>query len=392
VTTAAPPSWDLVVFSDDWGRRPSAPQHLGRHLAVGRRVLWVEPAGLRRPRVALADLRRGAQKMRGFLPGGAPASDSPWLPTPASLTRLIPPVLPAYGVGAVRLANDALMGRAVRSAMARAGIVSPVVITTIPTMAGVLGSLGERASIYLRMDDFGQWPGYDHDAIAERESALLRAVDALVAPSKALLDLETPARKLLLPHGVDAGHFAVASGVDPLGDVPRPRVLVSGRLDERIDFELLRGLLAEPDLQLVLLGEDHCVPDDLTSHPRVHLRAAVPYGELGPWLLGSDVHLMPYACTALGHSLAPLKTRELLATGLPVVSTPVAGVRDDDEAARWVGLATGAQQARAAIKACLAEPARLGVERRAAMASLSWESRAARLSDLVQRLLTSAPL
>ncbi len=143
VTLPSAEPWDLVVFSDDWGRRPSAPQHLGARLAHGRRILWVEPAGLRRPRLTPGDLRRGLQKLRGFIPGSPPGSDhAPWIATPPTLRRLVPPVVPAYGVPAIRAANDALVTRVVRAAMAEEGITRPVLLTTIPTMAGVVGSLG----------------------------------------------------------------------------------------------------------------------------------------------------------------------------------------------------------------------------------------------------------
>ena len=32
---------DLVVFGEDWGGLPSSTQHLMRHLAGERRILWV---------------------------------------------------------------------------------------------------------------------------------------------------------------------------------------------------------------------------------------------------------------------------------------------------------------------------------------------------------------
>lgn len=387
----ADPRPDLVVFSDDWGRRPSAPQHLGRHLAVGRKVLWVEPAGLRRPRATRADVARGVQKLRGFLPGGPPASPEPWLPTPPTLRRLVPPIVPAYGVGPVRAANDALVARAVRAAMAEHGIARPVVLTSIPTMAGVLGRLGERASLYLRMDDFALWPGYDHAAIAERTAALLGVVDAVVAPSASLLDVPHAIRHLV-PHGVDLDHFAPAdsSVLDPLADVPHPRVLVAGRLDERLDGALLLGLLARDDLHLVLLGEPVALPAGLSKHPRVHLRPAVAYADLPPWLAAADVLLVPYAATPLGHSLAPLKTRELLATGRPVITTPLRGTAEDAEIAPLVRLAADAHETLAAIEDALAEPSSASEARRAALLPMTWAARGAALEDLIAAAAPSA--
>ena len=372
-----PPSQDLLVFSDDFGRAPSAPQHLLARLAGDRRVLWVEPAGLRAPRPSRADLRRSVQKLRGALAG---PSGEPWLATPPGLVRHVPPVAPGYGHRLVRAANDALLVRSVRRALAARGMERPLLITTIPTMAGAVGQLGEVASVYLRMDDFTLWPGYDHAAIAEREALLLERADLLVAPSPALL--EVPARRRhLLPHGVDAAHFATG-GEDPFGDLPRPRVLVSGRIDARYDADLLRAL-DDPRWTLVLLG-DLRTP----APPRAVRFPSVPYGELPRWLHGADVLVAPYAGTPLGHSLAPLKLRELLATGRPVITTSVRGVIEDPELADRVTLADTPEALRGAVAAALADP----TPALPLPASADWEARAAALGDLLATLLPSDPL
>lgn len=389
MTTGENESWDLVVFSDDWGRRPSAPQHLGRCLAQARRVLWVEPAGLRRPRLNSMDLRRGLEKLKGAVPRVVPDRRESWIPRPASLTRLVPPVLPAYGIPPVRAANDALMSRLVREGMKAAGVERPVVITTIPTMAGVLGTLGERLSLYLRMDDFGLWPGYDHDAIRERESALLTHVDAVVAPSTGLLDVPGSSERMLIPHGVDTEHFGEARGEDPLIETSGPRVLVTGRLDQRLDYELMARVLEKSAFQLVLLGEAVSVPEELMLHPRVHMRPAVPYRELPRWLHSADLLWMPYARTELGHSLAPLKTRELLATGKPVVATSSRGTAEDNEIASLLLLADDAETTLSLMKDALDEPQDSVEARVESTRSMSWMSRSRALSELVERLLTS---
>ena len=49
---------DLVVFGEDWGGLPSSTQHLFTHLGLGRKVLWVNSIGLRKPRLTIADCKR----------------------------------------------------------------------------------------------------------------------------------------------------------------------------------------------------------------------------------------------------------------------------------------------------------------------------------------------
>ncbi|MCO4768841.1 MAG: glycosyltransferase [Deltaproteobacteria bacterium] len=309
------------------------------------------------------------------------------MPTPPTLTRLVPPVVPAYGLSPVRAANDALMTRAVRSAMVERGIERPLVLTTIPTMAGVLGSLGERASIYLRMDDFSLWPGYDHAAIAEREAKLISTADAVLAPSEELLRGLNPSRSGLSRHGVDVEHFAAPGpGGDPLDGVPHPRALVAGRLDERLDADVLTACLDVPGLHLVLLGEPVAIAPELLAHRRVHVRPPVAYADLPRWLHAADVLLVPYADSPLGHSLAPLKTRELIATGRPVLATPLRGTAGDPEVTPLLQLANS-RQTPDALRRALDEPASARRARTEATRSMTWSSRARALEAFVARIL-----
>ncbi len=382
---------DLVVFSDDWGRRPSAPQHLFAVLARRHRILWVEPAGLRRPRMTRADLLRSASKLRGFLPRVEPATAvRPWLPQPESLVRIVPPIIPAYGLPAVRRLNDLALRSRVLEASSQLGFEAPVVVTTIPTVAGVVGELGERCSVYWRVDDFSLWPGYDTDAIVEREGVLLQRVDALVASGKVLLT-DTPGRQLVLPHGVDVPHFSSTAAECPL-PAGGPRLLVAGRLDERIDVDLLVGLATGmPQAELVLLGDALAVPDSLRELSNVTCHPYVPYDELPAWLQAADVLLLPYRPSRWTDSLAPLKVREYLATGRPVVSTPLLGITEDAELRDLVGLASGLEATVCAVNAALAEDPSAGEGRVEALKAMSWEARAESFEQLIS-LLTSSPL
>ena len=71
---APPDRARLVVFSDDWGRHPSSAQHLIRHLLPHFRVDWVNTIGTHRPRLSLTDLRRGVEKLKGWV---APRQSEP---------------------------------------------------------------------------------------------------------------------------------------------------------------------------------------------------------------------------------------------------------------------------------------------------------------------------
>ena len=54
---------NIIVFSDDWGRYPSTLQHIGKHLAINNRIIWIGSLGLRKPRLKLKDLYRTIEKI-----------------------------------------------------------------------------------------------------------------------------------------------------------------------------------------------------------------------------------------------------------------------------------------------------------------------------------------
>ena len=107
-----------------------------------------------------------------------------------------------------------------------------------------------------------------------------------------------------------------------------------------------------------------------------------PYEALPAYCRAFDVGLIPFRIDELTVRANPLKLREYLAAGLPVVSTDLPEVR---KYAGLVRLAAGPDGFIAAIEAALAdrsEPANRA--RVAAMQSESWEARVEQISELLE--------
>jgi hypothetical protein len=90
--------------------------------------------------------------------------------------------------------------------------------------------------------------------------------------------------------------------------------------------------------------------------------------------------LIPYAVTEFADSLSPLKLKEYLATGKPVISTPIADVRSwggdvavGNTAEEWVSLLLAAES----------QPLEIRQQRaRQRLAGESWVDKAAELLEL----------
>ena len=382
-----------MVFADDWGRHPSSSQHLFARIAPGNRVLWVETIGLRRPRLTLYDLRRTAEKLRGWAPwhqspSGNADEASMWAPVPDGLTRYSPPMHPFYGTHVGAAVNDALLARLVRRRLDAMGMKRPLLVTTVPNIAGLVGRLDECNSVYYCVDDFETWPGYEAGAIRRLEAELVSRVGALVVIAQSLIERwSRPGIPMLsLPHGVDVDLFA-RGGDTPanLEKIPGPRLMSVGLYDERVDVDLLARVLRDhPDWQLVMLGRRTAGPNVLDSIPRVHVLPPVPYPEVPAYLAAADVLLVPYIRNEQTESVSPLKLREFLASGRPVAATPLPEIVR--HSGGLVELGDDASEFASAVERALAAPPEMADARRSHVAQESWDARAEAFADFLDPL------
>jgi glycosyltransferase involved in cell wall biosynthesis len=371
-------SCPFVVFSDDWGEHPSSCQHLFRRIARDHDVIWVNTVGMRVPRLTRSDAVKAARKLARML-RVLPASRAVGA-RPERLSVIQPPMMPTTGAGALARVNDALVQRSVERELIRRGLEQPVVVTTVPSAAGAIERMAASSVVYYRVDDFSKWPGMDRHVLLCDERKLFSRVDLVIAASQ---DLAGDARSAGVPviiceHGVDAEHFARrdVTSTAALRSIPEPRVGFFGLLDERIDSDLIARLaMAMSDVQFVLAGPIVAAHARLRRLPNVHLTGPVPYELLPGVVAGLSTLILPYASTEQTRTLAPLKVREYLATGLPLVCTRLPGTVPF--AAAMV-LPESPQEWLVAIRDSLTKPrSTLDAERRMLVGE-SWDTVAAR--------------
>jgi len=317
----------LVVFADDWGRHPSSCQHLVRQLLGRYEVLWVNTIGTRAPKLNLATLRRGVEKLCDWIRPRRPAA---W---PRGLRVADPTMWPWCRTAFDRHVNRRLLTRQLAGAIRE--LPRPVVaVTTLPTVADLVGVLPVDRWIYYCVDDFSLWPGLDHAALRRGEEMLVARADVLIAVS------ETLQRKLhsagrpshLVTHGVDLDHWA---GEDSHESLPafehleRPWIVFWGVVDRRLDTAFLARLGADLNRgTIVLVGPESDPDPTLASCPRVVRLPAMAYEQLPVLARRSNVLIMPYIDAGVTRAMQPLKMKEYMATGRPVVLRELPATRD----------------------------------------------------------------
>ncbi len=375
----------FLVFSDDWGEHPSSCQHLFRRISHQYKVLWVNTIGMRDPKPSLADLKKAVAKFRKMLRPHPNSSRD--VPGEAEVDVCQPPMLPFSEFAGVRMINRASVVRSVRNRLAGLGMIDPILVTTVPNACDCIGNFGESKVIYYCVDDFSEWPGLEKGMVKKMEDELVRKSDCLVATSQKLFDSLSKSGKptYLLTHGVDLEFFqqSIAREHTLLDGIPRPRVGYYGLFDERSDHDLLVELAGRmPDVSFVITGRVESERLRRQRMPNVHFTGSVPYADLPALVSGWDVLILPYVINDLTDAISPLKLKEYLALGKPVVSTPIPEVL---KLRKYVFLAKTADEWEESLRICLDRPE--GGKQKPGedfWVNESWESKAANFMELCQ--------
>jgi hypothetical protein len=279
--------------------------------------------------------------------------------------------------------------------MRRLGFHDAVTWTFVPSSADVVGTLGERRIVYHCVDEYSAFTDAAPE-IHEREQELLRKAHLVMVCSTALLEGKKRANSAvhLVTHGVDYEHFRRAAEVDTpvaveLADLPKPILGFHGLIADWVDLPLLAEIARmRPQWSIVLIGRSDTSLRALRSLPNVHLLGHRPYERLPEYLRGFDIALLPFVNNKLTINANPLKLREYLAAGLPVVATPIPEVV---RLAPPAHLASTTVEYVKEIETILAE-GRTGPQQRrsAAMACESWDYKVAEMEALLEEASNSS--
>ncbi len=320
---------DLVVLSlerwdDVWRRNQYLVAELCR-ADPGARVLFVEPAADPLHRLSRRGVPRPGRGLRagpdveGIAPGRLLLHEpTKWLPRKVD-----------------RRADERL-ARGVERAVRRAGLRRPVLWVNDPSGAAVVRRTGWPA-LYDVTDD---WLAADrspteHGRLVVDERTLLDRCAEVTVCSTGLVARKGAERDVtLVTNGVDLERYR--------GPYARPADLPPGRValyvgtvhPDRFDVPLLlataRALQGRARVVLVgpvvdLSPDEHADLDDAG----VVLLGTRAWTEVPAYLRHADVLLVPHVVDAFTDSLDPIKLYEYRAVERPVVSTPVAGFRDE---------------------------------------------------------------
>lgn len=391
MSTSPLASSTIVYFGNDWAaENRTSSHHVARWLAQRYRVIYVECPGLRAPKSTGRDLKKVVGKVRLALRGPRPQ------PEGLKVQTLLQ--IPLHRFNLVRFANRHLMRAALRRMLRNEGVEDAVTWFVVPHLAPVVGALGERASVYYCIDDYAALPDVDVDAVRAMDDELTRKADLVFVASDTLLERKRRlnSRTYLSPHGVDFDHFVRAQ--DPalpvpadIAHLPRPIIGFFGLIEQWIELRLIDYLATQrPQWSFLMVGRV-AVPDaDVPKRPNIHFIGRRPYETLPAYGKAFDAAIIPYHLTPQVLHSNPIKLREYMAMGRPIVSVSTPEI---DKFADVVRIARSREEFLAkldeAVSRGLTDEERTRQTERASR--MTWAARLERVARLVDARLRGEP-
>lgn len=362
---------------------------------AGNKVIFVNSISMGLPTLAHKDLLpRIKRKLGSYSKLARQTVDGITVVSPASL--------PFFGSAAARSINRRLIGAQIKRLAHSRCLTKPILWIAIPTAADMIGTFDESAVVYHVSDKYDA-NTMDHATdpalIRRLHEQAIDAADLVFYSGRKLLAEATRGRERshLLEQGVDYDHWRrVGEGtiqVAPeIARIPQPRLGYFGAVEPwLVDQELIkRASRGRPEWHWIFIG-NRSRGLEIEELPNVHFLPPVPYTDLPAYAAGFDVCVLPWeteqSFTSYGSAI---KVREYLATGKPVVISPLPEyepMRDVLRIAR-----TRDDFIRLIEEALHENDSAASARRQASVASGTWDARAEWVSGLIEKVLVEKVL
>jgi glycosyltransferase involved in cell wall biosynthesis len=373
----------IVYFGNDWfADNRTSSHHIARWLSQRYQVYYVECPGLRAPKKSGRDFKKVLVKLWRFFRGAKTVEGG------VKVRTLLQ--LPFHRFGFVRWLNRLLITTTLRWMMRRERITRPIAWFMIPHLSSIVGRLNERLSVYYCIDDYSTLPDVNEGAVRAMDEEITRKADIVFVSAQTLLEQKRPLNPhtFFSPHGVDNGLFALAQ--DERTAIPsdtahlkHPVIGFFGLVERWVDLELVDYLAKQrPNWTFLFIGRV-AVPDaELPHHSNVHFIGKRAYEELPAYGKQFDVAIIPFRLTTVILHANPLKLREYLAMGKPIVSVSTPEI---EKYADVVEVARSREEFLAKLDAILAQPdsAFETQKRMERVASEGWDGR---LQEVIRKV------
>ena len=381
----------IICFAgeDWWYHHPHSKAHLMRKFArAGNKVLFVNSISMGLPSLAHKDLLPRIKRKLGSYSKLARQTEE-------GITVVSPASVPFFGTAAARTLNRQMIGAQIKRLARSRGLTKPVLWIAIPTAAEMIGAFDEAAVVYHVSDKYDANTmdhATDPTLIRRLHERAIDDADLIFYSGRKLFNEATRGcdRSYLLEQAVDFEHWSKVKTLPvapEMQKIPRPRLGYFGAIEPwLVDQQLIKQAAQErPSWQWVFIG-NRSRGIEIEDLPNTHFLPPVPYEQLPSFAAGFDVCVLPWeteqAFTSYGSAI---KVREYLATGKPVVISPLPEYEPMSDVLRIAR--TRSEFLRLVEDALSETDESLSARRQAAVASGTWDARAEWVSDLIEQTL-----
>lgn len=310
----------IGLVPDEWGWPWMARQQILTRLCRYFRVVWVDPPRGWREQWLPQEQQAPAARVEHpeEYPGFTVYRPGKWLP------QLYRPHALADFTAARRLKNAVGL-------LSEQGCKKIILYLWRPQFANALRFVKHDLSCY-HIDDEYSFSEAEVPNGSE-EMALIEQADEVIIHSEGLMEKKggiNPNTRLV-PNGVDFDLFATPDQEpQDIQPIPHPRIGYVGMIKKQLDFDMLLKLARRhPEWSFVMvgargyLGEETPTVDALSQLPNVWFLGKKSVRELPAYVQHLDVCTMCYKIDDYTKYIYPLKLHEYLASGRPVVATPI---------------------------------------------------------------------
>ncbi|MCH9764570.1 MAG: glycosyltransferase [Alphaproteobacteria bacterium] len=368
----------ICIGGEDWWyhNRGHFDFQIMRRLSRRWPVLFVNSLGVRMPSLTEGSqfAARMSRKMKSLMRGVVRVEKGFYVYSPLSVPGPVGATL-----------SDWALAPQIKLAARRAGIRRPLLWVHCPAGADLIGKIENAGVVMQRTDRFEAFPEGDPERLSGQIKQIRDAADLVVYCNQHLADEERDLvrRQLVITHGVDAEAFIAAGyvksdGPTDVAHIARPRVGFVGGIDAHtFDPQLFLDVVQRvPEAEFVMVGACS-LPEGWCPHDNVHFVGRRTYESIARYMAAMDVLIMPWNNSEWIKACNPIKLKEYLAVGRPVVTT------DFPALAPWrdvVRVAEGSETFAEQISAALREPYETE-ELEARIQAETWSHKASDLAD-----------
>ena len=379
---------DIICFGgEDWWyhNRAHIDMQLMRRFARMGTTLYINSIVMQKPTLkkntagGKSFSHKLIRKMKSILRGLQESGAGFWVYSPFSL--------PIHHIAWARPLNDTIVRRQMCHISRKLSLDNPIVWVACPVACDIALKIRGSHLVYQRTDRYEEYPNVDGNVVKVYDRKLKTSADLTVFVNRTLFDQEASQCKkaVCLDHGVDVEMFTSASDSphipEDISTISKPIVgFFGGLADHTCDFALLERIAdLLPEMSFVLVGEASVDCTHLLTRQNVFMLGQKPYEQIPDYGKCFDVAIMPWRQNRWIEACNPIKLKEYLALGKPVVSTPY------PELANYLDVVYEARSpeefADCISRAYSENSPERAAERVAKIASASWDSKAEAVLD-----------